>query len=725
MPLPTQPSHALRYVLFCVQCVDLAVSQQIGKVIPVEDHPPMPLKHCTKGNGCTTEATSLTLDAGRRWLHEVSSKMNGLSVCGGLGFWNKTLCPDAQTCAASCALEGVRREYYEKSYGVFTIPDGVQINYVTKKTNVGSRLFLLDADQERYKLFNLKNREFAFDVDVSMLECGMNAALYFVEMPADGGSGMGNNKAGAKYGLGYCDARCPRELNFVNGEANMRGTYGACCTEMDIWEANRISHSMTAHPCSTVGLHRCEGVDCGDGDKHQYYLGLCDQDGCEFNPYRLGNHSLFGPKQMVDTDKKITVVTQFLTEDGTDAGALSEIRRFYIQDGNVIQNSKSIVAGVEGDSISAPLCTAQKQAFVQTRASNNPQGDYNQFDLKGGLGQMSKAFERGMVLTLALWDDPVVRMQWLDSFLPGDLPQGTPGVLRGPCKPEWGNSQWMRENIPDTNVRFANLRFGEIGSTIEHHHTTSEEIHSATASDREPSGGKASTEGQSPRPSGEEDATREEDQMSAGGENHPRVHSQKPAGKKAIAQEEDRKPAAERDASNGHSQREKRANKGHDQQPSVGRASTERHNQQQHSRQENATKVHGTKSSGETDANEGHDRQPSERTGSTDEQGQTLLTEKNSTKSDYHVIWSAVLQSVDGPVESRHYMPIGAVLIFGICAVGIVGAAAVAFRHRHSLEMCPSRRAMQVGLQIGDCTLYRPSRGSVPQYPPLCASEGV
>ena len=36
-------------------------------------------------------------------------------------------------------------------------------------------------------MFYLLNREFTFDVDVSQLDCGLNGALYFVEMDADGG----------------------------------------------------------------------------------------------------------------------------------------------------------------------------------------------------------------------------------------------------------------------------------------------------------------------------------------------------------------------------------------------------------------------------------------------------------------------------------------------------------------------------------------------------------
>jgi len=38
-------------------------------------------------------------------------------------------------------------------------------------------------DKYNYKMFKLKNREFTFTVDESSLPCGLNGALYFVEMP--------------------------------------------------------------------------------------------------------------------------------------------------------------------------------------------------------------------------------------------------------------------------------------------------------------------------------------------------------------------------------------------------------------------------------------------------------------------------------------------------------------------------------------------------------------
>lgn len=74
-------------------------------------------------------------------------------------------------------------------------------------------------DDESYQTFNLLNNEFTFDVDASKLPCGLNGAVYFVAMDADGGvAKYSANKAGAKYGTGYCDSQCPRDLKFINGQ---------------------------------------------------------------------------------------------------------------------------------------------------------------------------------------------------------------------------------------------------------------------------------------------------------------------------------------------------------------------------------------------------------------------------------------------------------------------------------------------------------------------------
>ena len=75
------------------------------------------------------------------------------------------------------------------------------------------------ANATEYQTFNLLAQEIAFDVDVAQLPCGYSGSLYFVAMDADGGTGRyAGNKAGAKYGTGYCDASCPRDVKFIDGQ---------------------------------------------------------------------------------------------------------------------------------------------------------------------------------------------------------------------------------------------------------------------------------------------------------------------------------------------------------------------------------------------------------------------------------------------------------------------------------------------------------------------------
>jgi len=80
------------------------------------------------------------------------------------------------------------------------------------------------------------------------------------------------------------------------------GKWGACCAEMDIWEANKISSSYTLHPCATSGLTKCDNVeDCGDNHTGNRYNGVCDKDGCDINPYRNGVKDFYGPGKTIDS----------------------------------------------------------------------------------------------------------------------------------------------------------------------------------------------------------------------------------------------------------------------------------------------------------------------------------------------------------------------------------------------------------------------------------------
>jgi len=225
---------------------------------------------------------------------------------------------------------------------------------------------------------------------------------------------------------------------------------------MDIWEANSVSTAFTPHSADTVGQTRCTGEACGGTYSTDRYGGTTDPDGCDFNSYRMGNTTFYGPGKTVDTSKVFTVVTQFITADGTATGTLSEIKRFYVQNGVTIANSASNVAGVTGNSLTAATCAAQKTAF----------GDKDVFATHGGFTSMSKAFGSGMVLVLSLWDDYAANMLWLDSTYPVTGDVATPGVARGTCATTSGVPSAVEAASGSSKVIYSNIKVGPLGSTF-------------------------------------------------------------------------------------------------------------------------------------------------------------------------------------------------------------------------------------------------------------------
>jgi cellulose 1,4-beta-cellobiosidase len=456
--------------------IGAARAQQAGTVTS-EAHPKLSWKTCTGtgGTSCTTKSGSVTLDANWRWAHVTS----GYTNCFTGNEWNTTACPDGSTCTKNCAVDGadysgefpffklIRVKLIQLgTYGITTSSNALTLKFVTKGqsgNNVGSRTYLMETDT-KYQMFNLIGKEFSVDVDTSKLPCGLNGALYFVEMAADGGIGKGNNKAGAKFGTGYCDSQCPHDIKFINGKANIAGwapsdadpnagsgDIGACCPEMDIWEANSVSTAYTPHPCTGTGIQECTGSKCGDGDDR--YNGLCDKDGCDFNSYRMGVKDFYGPGMKLDSTKKMTVVTQFIGSGST----LSEIKRFYVQNGVVYKNSNSTVPGITGNSITDKFCDAQKTVF----------GDTSSFKTQGGLNAMGASLARGHVLVMSLWDDHAVNMLWLDSeAYPADADPTAPGVARGTCSVDSGKPEDVEKNSPNAQVIYSDIKFGPIGSTF-------------------------------------------------------------------------------------------------------------------------------------------------------------------------------------------------------------------------------------------------------------------
>ncbi|KAF8180138.1 cellobiohydrolase I [Pholiota molesta] len=431
--------------LVAFSLIAMACGQQVG-TLTAETHPALPWQSCTTAGGCTTQSSGkIVLDSNWRWLHSTTGATN----CYTGNSFDTTLCPDGATCAANCALDGAD---YTGTYGITASGNGVTLKFVTTSAqkNIGSRVYLMASDTS-YQMFKLLNQEFTFDVDVSNLPCGLNGALYFSQMDADGGlSKFPTNKAGAKYGTGYCDSQCPRDIKFINGVANSvgwnpspsdvnagTGQFGTCCNEMDIWEANNNAAAFTPHPCTVSGQTRCDSTAndaCGTTNR---YDSACDPDGCDFNSYRMGDQTFYGAGMTVDTTKKFTVVTQFLTDTGTATGTLKEIRRIYVQNGVVIQNSN-------------------KTAF----------GDTTSFQDKGALEGISKGMAAGMVLVLSVWDDHAVNMLWLDSDYPTTSSPTAPGVARGSCATTSGVPTDIESSEANASVTYSNIKFGDIGSTF-------------------------------------------------------------------------------------------------------------------------------------------------------------------------------------------------------------------------------------------------------------------
>ncbi|TPX47496.1 hypothetical protein SeLEV6574_g02627 [Synchytrium endobioticum] len=332
----------------------------------LEIHPKVGLQKCAKGGTCKSVNASVVLDAIWNW----SSNPAGADYL--------------KTAGVMSNMSALTQKYVVKR------PDGT--------SGVGSRLYIMSNDMTYYQ-FPLLNQEFTFTIDASAVPCGVNSALYLVSMNADG---TGNNRDGtglltnANGGQGYCDGA---------------GVGGFWCPEMDIWEGNSVSSTMTPHVCDPTANATC--------------------DGCHHNPYRLGEKNFFGVGKTVDTKFPFTVVTQFITNDGTDKGFLTEIRRKYVQNGKVIPNKQTM-----------------DEAFCAKAGGGN-------FTKIGGLKAMTEPLRKAMVATIAFWDDKNGQMEWLDGV----------GAGAGPCTKAESEPMTIQATYPDAQVVFTDFKYGDLDST--------------------------------------------------------------------------------------------------------------------------------------------------------------------------------------------------------------------------------------------------------------------
>ena len=401
------PKSSISRIAGLLASIQLAYAQQPGTSTP-EVHPQLTTQKCTTSGGCVQQQTSVVLDWAYRWIH-TSDYQSCTTSSGAL---NSTLCPDEATCAKNCFIEGANYT----SAGITTSGDSMTMNQFVQNggttSSASPRAYLLDSDGD-YAALSLLGQELRFDVDLSTLPCGENGALYLSEMDFTGGRNEYNTGA-ANYGSGYCDAQCPVET-FKNGTLNTDGS-GYCCNEMDVLESNSVASAFTPHPCLADNSN-------------------CDKGGCGFNAYGLGYKNYWAAGGTLDTSKPFTIITQFITNDGTKSGTLTEIKRIYQQNNKTVP---SAISGPSGDSINSTWCASADSSASQF----------------GSLTTMGEALGRGMVLVFSVWNDNGQFMNWLDS---GNA---------GPCSSTAGNPATIQAQDPSTHVVFSNIRWGDIGSTF-------------------------------------------------------------------------------------------------------------------------------------------------------------------------------------------------------------------------------------------------------------------
>lgn len=307
----------------------------------------------------------------------------------------------------------------------------------------GPRVYLIEEDGvNKNTMFMLRGKEFTFEVELSTMQCGFNAALYFV--------GMNENDGGAESGTKYCDAQA------------VGGTF---CSEMDLFEANTQAQQYTTHACvDACGSYTEDVPQCkGNGSPST----VCDQSGCGLNPFRYGegtsyynennnwNWHGFGSGHAIDSNKPFTVVTQFHD---------TNISRFYVQSGNRVDlPTLYVTPPTDGSHYGAFESPAIREDFCVDIYDRWTGGSATK-----PLAQMFNNMENGMVLAMSAWYDqetyvngqPVqgetqTGMSWLD----GVNYWGEHYTKAGPCT----------ETTTDAGnhyATFSDIRFGDIGTTL-------------------------------------------------------------------------------------------------------------------------------------------------------------------------------------------------------------------------------------------------------------------
>jgi cellulose 1,4-beta-cellobiosidase len=138
----------------------------------------------------------------------------------------------------------------------------------------------------------------------------------------------------------------------------------------------------------------------------------------------------------MDTSKKLTVVTQFISDNGSQNETLKEVKRLYLQNGKVLETIATIQNGKLYKAIENDSCM------------NGSVGDDAYMRL-GGYTVFTKSLRMGAVLTMSLWTDE--SMRWFDE------------IDGSPCTSPGGKDAVIAKN-KNSFVEFSNNQYGDINS---------------------------------------------------------------------------------------------------------------------------------------------------------------------------------------------------------------------------------------------------------------------
>ncbi|KAJ4161916.1 hypothetical protein BFJ63_vAg13185 [Fusarium oxysporum f. sp. narcissi] len=309
-----------------------------------EKHPPLTWYHCDQ-KPCQKFYGAVVLDSTLRETNCCAGSFNIKDL-------HRTDCKkkDKDTCPVDCCIEGA--DY--QAHGISTDDTSLTLDLGASAPHTPKdliRVFALKED-ERYlapRLIDQRDSEYTFDLEIRNVPSGYKARVSLNWMWPDGGkSEAKGDKAGARYGTGYCDATCDLGQRFVEGRANYdgwvpskhdpklgKGRLGACCASFVLWEGNIESTDFSFSPCLPPWYHTCKDEKCST---------RCFAFGCSWNPNGNRQKPFFGPgpTNTIDSTKKFSVVNQWFAQQTPRVIAILKTRAtYYIQDGKLYRSAPS------------------------------------------------------------------------------------------------------------------------------------------------------------------------------------------------------------------------------------------------------------------------------------------------------------------------------------------------------------------------------------------------